>query len=508
MKKILFTVTLLSIAQHAFTQGFVDNALLFSRNQPTGSARILALGGAQVSLGGDYSAALSNPAGLGMYNRSEVSFSLGFVNQLNNIQYGNTTSEEGVNKLSIPGFSYIQRQAYNDDKLISGAFAFTFSRTNNFNSRFSYEGDFDQSSLIDYFIDYANGNALTPQDLEGDYYYTLAGLGYGSYLLQDYDDNGFIAYGSALSPLPGETRTIRQREEVIRKGAQSQLSFSYGANYDDVLFFGATLGVATLRFQQNQFYSESNFRFSDDATYNPLRSFDLDENFDIQGSGVNFTIGTIFRPADFVQVGLSYATPTLYSLTDSYTARIDANWNNFDYFGDGQTILNNTFSEFDVPFISEYDLRTPAKFSAGASFISEYGFITADAEFINYGKAKYSSNIIGESYDQDNEMISNEYRNVVNLRVGAEFRQDIFRVRAGYNYQADPYQLNDNLDRTIHTISGGLGIRTAKFFVDFTMLQMNSEGRRSPYFVNGLDSPEAFLNIKNTHVIATVGFPF
>ncbi|HEU5290319.1 MAG TPA: long-chain fatty acid transporter, partial [Cyclobacteriaceae bacterium] len=58
-------------------QGFVENALLFSRTKPGGSARIQAMGGAQIALGGDFSSALSNPAGLGMYNRSEITFSPG-----------------------------------------------------------------------------------------------------------------------------------------------------------------------------------------------------------------------------------------------------------------------------------------------------------------------------------------------------------------------------------------------------------------------------------------------
>lgn len=508
MKRIIFTVTFLSILKLAFAQSFVDNALLFSRTPTPGSARIQALGGSQAALGGDYSSALSNPAGLGMFNRSEITFSLGNATNSTDIDYGGSQTSDSRNKFSIPGFSYIQRQSYSKGKFLGGAFAFTFSRTNNLNTRFAYEGDYTESSLIDNFIDYANGNALTPQDLDGDYYYTLTGLGYGSYLLQDYDDNGSIFYGSVLSPLPGETRTIQQREDVTRKGSQSQLSFSYGGNYDDVFFFGATLGISSIRFTQDQLYTESNFRFSDDPAYNPLRNLQLDENFDIQGSGVNFTVGAIYRPVDFVQVGLSYVTPTVYDISDAYTARMDARWNNFDYFADGSLILNNTFAEFDVPFISEYSLNTPGKLTAGAAFMQEYGFITADVEFVNYGKAKYSSNVQGESYDYDNDIISNQYRNVVNIRTGAELRKDIFRLRFGYSYQPDPFRFEDNLDRGIQTISGGVGIRQEKFFIDLTLVQAYTEGRRIPYNVPGMASPEATLKIKNTNIMATVGFPF
>ena len=79
MKKFVFIVTLMSLGSVCHAQDFIDNALLFSRTRPSGSARIQALGGTQVSLGGDYSSALSNPAGLGMYNRSEFTFSPGLT---------------------------------------------------------------------------------------------------------------------------------------------------------------------------------------------------------------------------------------------------------------------------------------------------------------------------------------------------------------------------------------------------------------------------------------------
>ncbi|NBW35994.1 MAG: hypothetical protein EBR30_13425 [Cytophagia bacterium] len=500
----------MSLVKLATAQSFVDNALLFSRTPAPGSARIQALGGAQAALGGDYSSALSNPAGLGMYNRSELTFSLGNYSNATDVNYGGSQTSDSRNRFSIPGFSYVQRQSHSKGKYLGGAFAFTFSRTNNLNTKFAYGGDYTESSLIDYLIDFTNSNSsFTPDNLlNGDEFYTLGGLGYGSYLLQDFEENGSIFYGSPLSPLQGETRTIQQREEVSRRGSQSQLSFSYGGNYDDVLFFGATLGISTIRFTQDQLYTESNFRFSDDPTYNPLSSFQLDENFDIQGSGVNFTVGAIYRPVDFVQVGLSYVTPTVYDISDAYSARIDARWNNFDYYNDGQTILNNAFAEFDVPVISEYTLNTPGKLTAGAAFMQEFGFITADVEYVNYGNAKYSSNVQGESYDADNNVISDLYRDVVNVRVGAEFREDIFRLRLGYSLQPDPYRFNSSINRSIQTISGGVGIRQEKFFIDLAFVQAHTEGRRIPYTVPGLPSPEASLKIKNTTIMATVGFPF
>ncbi|SDY76054.1 hypothetical protein [Hymenobacter psychrophilus] len=70
-------VALMGTASHAFAQYQAD-ALRFSQSQPVGTARTLGLGGATAAVGGDYGSVLVNPAGLGMFQRSEFSFSPGF----------------------------------------------------------------------------------------------------------------------------------------------------------------------------------------------------------------------------------------------------------------------------------------------------------------------------------------------------------------------------------------------------------------------------------------------
>ena len=53
-------------------------ALRFSMQNPMGTARYAAQGGAIGALGGDLSAAQSNPAGFGFYRSSEISFTPSF----------------------------------------------------------------------------------------------------------------------------------------------------------------------------------------------------------------------------------------------------------------------------------------------------------------------------------------------------------------------------------------------------------------------------------------------
>jgi hypothetical protein len=511
MKKLIFTGLLLSLLGVVYAQDFVDNALLFSRIQPGGSARIQALGGAQVSLGGDYSSALSNPAGLGMFNRSEITFSLGLNDNSTSSTYFGNTSDDGRTVFIIPGFSYVQKHEETKGKYLGGAFGFSYSRTNNFNAQYSYKGNNNESSILDSFINYANSEGLSAEDLDGDYYYTLTGLAFNGYrlidLYEDADQN--IYWDTELYPVDANGvynyPTIRQSQQVTRKGSQSQLSFSYGGNYDDTFFFGASLGIASIRFRQEQLYEESDFRYSQYPNFNPVDRYTVDENFDIQGSGVNLTLGGIYRPIDFLQVGIAYVTPTFYNLTDSYVARIDSDWNNYDYRG---LTLGNEFAEFDTPVISEYDLKTPGKFTAGATFISKYGFISGDFEFVHYNNAKYNSNIQGISFSEENGVIKSAHKNAMNYRLGAEFRYDLFRFRGGYNYQTDPYQIDNNMDRSIQTISGGAGIRTTDFYIDFTLLQAKGDSQRIPYFADELPTPITKQKNTTTNFLVTVGFPF
>ena len=73
MKKRILWLSLALVAgqaSHAFAQGASD-ALRYSRLQFGGPARTQGIAGANVALGADFGNLSSNPAGLGLYQRSE-----------------------------------------------------------------------------------------------------------------------------------------------------------------------------------------------------------------------------------------------------------------------------------------------------------------------------------------------------------------------------------------------------------------------------------------------------
>jgi hypothetical protein len=521
MKKFVFIVTLMSLGTVAIGQDFVDNALLFSRTRPTGSARIQALGGTQSSLGGDYSSAFSNPAGLGMYNRSEVTFSPGVtISDMSSTYLGDKTSAS-KSMINIPGLSLVYRhESGKQSGFLGGSFGLSFTRTNDFNRQFRYEGTNSNNSIIDYFIDDAYG--LDPESMlwrenedPGDNFRSLTAMAFNNFLIEDYRDNGQFAYRSVLSPLPeepgfpAEVRTVDQEEISESKGSQNQWSISYGANFNDNLFIGAGLGITSIRYKISQIFRESNFRYSEDPEYQPIDNFQTNENYDIRGSGVNFTIGAIFRPIDFLQIGASLVTPSFYRLTDTYSARITSEWNYFDdpdnpSFPDQRNVTEH-FE--DIPLISEYNISTPLRVTTGATFISKIGFISADVEFVNYAKTKYNSDIDAD-FSPENDGIKSAYKPVVNYRIGAEYRYEILRVRAGFNYMADPHRQTGGQDRSITSFSGGLGVRMDRFFADVGAVFSSTEGSRSPYFSSIPPNPVATQKLKVANYILTLGFTF
>ncbi|MFT4576617.1 MAG: hypothetical protein ACI9SI_001546, partial [Polaribacter sp.] len=99
MKKVTLFVFFCALSLPSFSQslGYEDLALLFSKDNNTGTARFNAMSGAFGALGGDLSAIKINPAGASVFKNSLFSTSLNSRNtETTSTYYGNnsTTQEE------------------------------------------------------------------------------------------------------------------------------------------------------------------------------------------------------------------------------------------------------------------------------------------------------------------------------------------------------------------------------------------------------------------------------
>ena len=169
LRGLFLSGIVMSLSSSVLAQSYAESALLFGRTQPSGSARIQSLGGAQIALGGDYSSALSNPAGLGMFNRSEFTFTPGYTSyntsalfRTNGGEPSGNFSKENSSKINIPGLSYVHhfpsaKPRDENTGYVGGAFGISMSRINDFNRSTIYGGSNETSSIVDYFLEQASG---------------------------------------------------------------------------------------------------------------------------------------------------------------------------------------------------------------------------------------------------------------------------------------------------------------------------------------------------------------
>jgi hypothetical protein len=493
---------LLFTASGVLAQSYVESALIFSRTVPGGSARVQGMGSSQTALGGDYSSAYSNPAGLGMFNRSEITFTPAFSGYKTKAAYLGETDEASDSRFNIPGLSGVfHLPMQNAGGFISGSLGISMTRINDFNQSTYFHGQNTNTSIIDSYIDNAFGST-TAQFQEGSFNYdTPTGLAYNNFLIgpQDLLDPTLPSdeYFTDVTGIPN------QQESFRTKGAANQWNFAYGANYKDKIFFGLGIGLVSLKYENQRTYIED---FADDLVFNNLQ---LNETLDISGNGINATLGVIGRPFDFLQIGASFSTPTHYEISETYTADMSSSWKNFDYYGDGEEILNEVGPvSIDPPVVSDYSLTTPLKFSVGVAYISKHGLITADVDFVNPANAKYSSNIAGVTFDNENDDIRATFASAINYRIGGEYRYKKLRARAGYGVQGNTFNSSLDLDNSIMTFSGGIGIRIQKFYSDFALVHSSGTNLYQPYILYDGAQETAVLDRSTTTGMITFGFTF
>ena len=481
--------------------GYFEDAYRFSKSTPTGSARIIGVGGTQWSLGGDISNLAGNPAGLGFFRNSEASISLGYELWSADATYLGQNKSFSTSDFSLPNLSFVS--AKNKGLLEKGAFkggawGFSVQRIANFSNEFGYYSDkLGESSIIDFYLKDASGVPENQIENRG-----LTGLAYQTYQINPIavDASGKpitnpSSYDSFVLGLPF------QDENVTQEGSASQINFGYGVNFNHKLFIGGSLGIRSLEFSSIKKYNEE---FANE----PLINSSLLENLYINGTGVNLNLGLIYKPIDYVNLGFVLQTPTWFSLNEEYEASMSATFDDY-YFPQEDVTLGEENAVSDV-FLSNYGLRTPFKIGGGATiFLGKHGFISADVDWVDYSIARINSTDFNE--EPDNQVIQELYTSTVNFRLGGEAKIERWRFRAGYGYVGDPY-LNSSLDQSTQLLSGGLGLKFDSFHLDFSLVNQKFNSLYRSYKVldnNGLNyGPLTEIKNSITSGVVTVGFNF
>lgn len=461
----IFTGVLCSFNLFAQVPLYTSDAVRFGQTDGGGTARFVGLAGANVALGGDISSISGNPAGLGFYNRSTWSISPVLRIGEYNSQYEGENRQNMGGNFQIPNMGMVfhnRFEEYAGSKWVSGTFGVAINQKQSFYNNKNYSGTVEQNSngIVYDFLEFSLQPFLTNDgffvynnfsELESDIRTidSYAFLGYETNILKPYylEDGGVIVdrYDYDESTDGYFTESANQQENIDTYSGLTTLDVSYGANYNDKLYLGASLNVNFLNFREVK-------RFRETPSNTNLNFLELNEETIISGTGAAFTFGGIYKPLNLLNIGFSYTTPTFISITETQDISLET------FFVDGsnfQRELNN-----DVP---AYSLRLPQKLSVGATaFISKYGFLTADLEYVDYTSAQYNSS--NGAFDGNTPDVGSDLRSAFTLKVGAEGRWNILRARLGFAYFDNPYR---NFEQDRQSISGGLGIMKENgFFID------------------------------------------
>jgi len=498
MKKIILAVVFISMLPFgAITQDFVD-ALRYSSVRIEGTARSGGMGNAFGALGGDFTAAGINPAGLGVYRSAEFAFSPGFgMNESNSRYLGNTLNENSY-KLGFSNLSYVaalKTKSTNSGGLVSVNIGIGYNKMKDFHSYSIAEGNNAKSSFMDYIVDNANRNDWS------DFYEELAWktdiLLYDTNQKEYWHDIRDAGYGQS------------QRKSFNRKGSLDEYTLGLGLNFAHRLYLGASLGITDLYFRELTTLSEwdknNDIPFFNDYQFNTaLRTI---------GTGYNLKLGVIYKPVNQIRLGASVSTPTFYNLSDDF----ETSMNSYVTYEDKSS---EKYSESSPLLQYDYDLVTPFKATlSGAYIIGEKGLVSADIDFIDYSIAKLRNGGDGDEFIDQNKDISDIFKPVTNIRLGGEYRlSEGFALRAGYELYPSAYnetafgKNQPNAGNDLSVYSAGFGYRSGNFFIDLAYRHAKSSEYTAFYptpVSAGYPDPEmARFDYKNNKVLFTIGFRF
>ena len=499
----------------ASAQG-INEAYNLSNTTVQGTARSMGFGNALGSVGGDFSSVSVNPAGLGVYRSSELTFTPSLRINATSSQFQGNSSDDNTTHYNVNNFGLVLTSAprgrrYDHRSWKAVSFAFGMNRVADYNQNYNYQGINQTSSGSQVFESDAN---LNPGEV-APHSNTLGAMGYNSYLLNQ------NAAGQYYSIVP--SGNLNQMKSVQERGGINEYTLSLGGNYKEKLLLGITIDIPTINYQDNYYYTETVAQGNTTANPYGFNSFTYNQQQQVTGAGVNAKIGAIYKITDFFRVGAALHTPTYYSITDISNPGLT-------------TIHNDTPQSIGYGFFQnrlDYNFTTPWKGVLSATLIlKNFGFITADYEYVDYstmryelpGGMDYGTNVpFQQEQDSINHVIRNTFKAASNFRLGGEIKVSrYFMARVGFGYYGNAYtpygESNANAYYTTERIdlSAGIGFHFNHFFTDIALVHSMYQGYTEPYTVNAAGLlpnqsdvvPQAKIDYSINNVALTLGIKF
>lgn len=388
MKKILLILLLAySLSPIAYSQ----DVQRFAERSTIGTARYVGMGGAMTAIGGDPSAAMVNPAGLGLYRRSEISVSIDET--IDNTQQVGSNDTYQRTRFAAPQISAIWAWGNSQKQrgLVYNNFMFSLNRLANFNRDIVVKGA--GMGMVPTICNITNDEGgvseefLVNKPWDNVEIGWLSILGYEAYLIDPIENN---KWKPAVDFTDGSL-------SISETGTSDQYTISWAGNISNQWYIGIGLNIPTINYTKHTSLREENKQNSSSA--------ELKSMFHVSGVGVSGSFGLIYRPIQALRIGASLQTPTILSLSRQST-------------GDMYSTIAGQKYEVLTPESGVMDIDIASPLRTSVSVAGQMGKI----------------GLIAVQYDYAH---SNEMEDIHTLRMGAEAQvtRGLF-LNAGYVYES------------------------------------------------------------------------
>lgn len=576
MKKLYLIGALLGLPLIVEAQSAIDG-YRFSQPDMKGTARYMSMGGAFGALGGDLTSISTNPAGLGVYRRGEVGITMDLDLQSASSEtqgYRNTQNQTKFPLANVGGV--VSFNLYN--KVMPNLnVAFTYNRAASFNAHYSGSVPKLYNSLTNYIAGISNNEGVKVGDLLSNDNFDAYNPNDGGYAAPWLSILGFDSYFITPQGDPDDPHWIGQWNsqtsgtgvyDVVTTGGADEYNIAIGGNFANKLFWGLDFGIVNLNYNMTSIWGEQLNNATVDNTdgiANTSADWMLSNYYSASGTGYNVKLGLIYRPIQELRVGLSFASPTWYSINESYLARTNFNYPDV-HLADLQQ--NSAVTNGGQWGTNSYNFRTPWKLTVSAAgVIGSNLIVSADFEWQKFNKMRFydgGSNYYNYGWEDDyypdwglddpwyapagapmkkaspaiintdpwyatNNDIETYYKPTTTIRVGAEYRvTSRFSVRAGYAHTSSPVRTeakdgsmmiytsgtmtNYRLDNDTDYITCGLGYNFNNFYIDAAYVHKRLGSEYHAYTPDPanpqIPSPTSKLTLTNNQILLSAGFRF
>lgn len=322
MKKLLL-ISLLAYCLSPLAYG--QDVQRLAERSVMGTARYVGMGGAMTAIGGDPSAALDNPAGLGLYRSSEISLSASFNEQNSAFHF------------LVPQATAIWANGKDKQKgLIYNNILVSYNRLHSFHRDIQVVGA--NLGMLPTICAMTDGLSESSFDDDKVWDNTEIGwlsiLGYDGYLI---DPAGNDLWTPAANLTKG-------RLSVSEIGSVNQYTIAWSGNISNQWYIGASINVPTINYAKNTLHYET-----DGSSYAELNS-----TFSASGVGVNASVGFIGRPTEWLRIGAALHTPTIMSISIHTEGEMYSKIANNDY--EVYTPTGRTSSTCPIPLRTTFSI--------------------------------------------------------------------------------------------------------------------------------------------------------